>query len=109
MSSAPDAKENRAAALEARTAPTSAWRVVWVKALPNYRLDVRFVDGTTGIVDMREMIESPEAGVFEALRSQAAFSRVYLSFGAVTWSGELDLAPDAMYDEIRANGEWILR
>ena len=34
---------------------------------------------------------------------------VYVSLGAVTWPGELDLAPDAMYDEIKARGEWVLR
>lgn len=26
---------------------------------------------------------------------------------ASLWPGELDLAPDAMYDEIKANGHWV--
>jgi hypothetical protein len=26
--------------------------------------------------------------------------------GAVMWPGEIDLAPDAMYDEIRKEGRW---
>jgi hypothetical protein len=26
--------------------------------------------------------------------------------GVVTWPGDLDLVPDAMYDEIRAHGRW---
>jgi hypothetical protein len=34
------------------------------------------------------------------------FSQATLVYGAVTWLGELDLAPDAMYDEIKATGEW---
>ena len=28
--------------------------------------------------------------------------------GAVQWPNGADLAPDAMYDEIRANGRWVL-
>ena len=109
MSSAPDTQEHRAADLGARLAPKSEWRVKSVEALPNYRLRVRFVDATAGIVDMREMVQSPDAGVFEALRDPGLFARAYVSLGAVTWPGELDLAPDAMYDEIRAKGEWVLR
>jgi len=34
--------------------------------------------------------------------------RAYVNDGAVTWPGELDLAPDAMYDEIKANGRWVV-
>jgi len=29
-------------------------------------------------------------------------------YGAVTWPGEIDLAPDAMYAEITATGAWTL-
>jgi len=27
----------------------------------------------------------------------------------VTWPGEIDLAPDAMYREIKKAGKWVLR
>ena len=109
MSIAPDAQEDRAAELAAQIVPAAPWRVISVKAEPNYRLEVRFVDGTVGHVDIREMVASAEAGVFKALRDPDVFARVYVSLGAVTWPGELDLAPDAMYDEIKARGEWVLR
>jgi hypothetical protein len=32
-----------------------------------------------------------------------------LDSGAVAWPGDIDLAPDAMYEEIKAKGEWLLR
>ncbi len=48
-------------------------------------------------------------GVFEVLKDEALFRRVYVELSAVTWPGGLDLAPDAMYDEIKRNGEWVLR
>ncbi len=45
----------------------------------------------------------------EALKDDALFRRAYVEHGAVTWPGELDLAPDAMYGEIKRHGEWVLR
>ncbi len=84
------------------------WRVVSVKPLTNYCLEVHFVDGTSGEVDMSKLVLSKEAGVFEALRDIDLFNQVYVDHGAVTWPGEIDLAPDAMYDEIKKNKKWIL-
>jgi hypothetical protein len=53
-------------------------------------------------------VASAQAGVFSCLRDPALFDQVFLDCGAVTWPGEIDLAPDAMYDEIRAHGCWVL-
>ena len=36
------------------------------------------------------------------------FGMVFLEYGAVTWPGEIDLAPDAMYDAIKTTGIWHL-
>ena len=88
--------------------PTADWRVVAVKPLPGYRLHVRFVDGLEGFVDMSAMIRSRRATVFSKLVDVALFNQVGIDVGAVTWPGELDLAPDAMYDEIKKSGEWKL-
>lgn len=89
--------------------PSVPWRVVEVRVLPGHRLMVEFVDGTRGEVDVSRLVFAEHAGVFVALRDPAVFAQAYLEHGAVTWPGELDLAPDAMYDEIKANGSWILR
>ena len=75
----------------------------------DYTLHVSFFDGLTGEVQMREMIFSEDAGVFAALRDENTFRSVGISFGAVTWTNGLDLAPDAMHDEIERNGIWVLR
>jgi hypothetical protein len=80
-----------------------------VDVLPDYRLRVRFMDGVEGFVNMKELVFSPEAGVFQALRDRAVFAQAEVVMGAVTWPGELDLAPDAMYDAIKLSGTWELR
>jgi hypothetical protein len=48
-------------------------------------------------------------GVFAALKDPETFARVFVDHGAVAWPGDIDLAPDAMYSEIKQHGEWVLR
>ena len=84
------------------------WVVDEVRALPGYRLYVRFIDGTEGEVDASNFILSKTAGVFTPLRDPARFAEVRVQDGFVAWPGDLDLAPDAMYDELKRNGVWVL-
>jgi hypothetical protein len=89
----------------ARIRPAVDYRVVSVNVLDHLRLAVRFRDGLTGEVILKD---SHLRGVFEALRDPALFAQVSCQEGFVEWPGEIDLAPDAMYDEIRQHGQWIL-
>ncbi len=86
--------------------PSASWRVIQVHILPDYRLFVKFVDGTAGEVDLSRLVLGDEAGIFAALRDPALFAEAYVEYGAVMWPGEIDLAPDAMYDEIKKEGHW---
>jgi CubicO group peptidase (beta-lactamase class C family) len=89
--------------------PRAPWRVAEVEALAGWRLRVRHNDGVAGVVDMSKLVHAGHAGMFAALRDESLFSQVYLDLGAVTWPGEIDLAPDAMHDEIEKHGEWVLQ
>jgi hypothetical protein len=108
MCSESNAHENSPIGLVEEIAPKSPWRVADVQALSEFRLQVVFADGLTGMVDMARLLHSQEAGVFAALRDPSLFARVTIEYGAVTWPGELDLAPDAMHDAIRQYGVWAL-
>ena len=104
-----NSKKNSPVGLVEKYSPGAAWRVASVEAMPEeYRLRVKFSDGAAGIVDMARLVHSPEAGVFAALLDPAVFAQVEIEYGTVTWPGELDLAPDAMYDAIREHGVWSL-
>ena len=104
MCSAQVSTSDRSAGLSA----TPPWRVVAVTAMPAYRLDVRFRDGTSGIVDISALVNSDSAGVFTSLREPSVFEAVRVELGAVTWPGEVDLAPDALYATIKAKGSCVL-
>ena len=88
-----------------RLRSTAEWRVVSVEVPQHLHLAVRFADGLTGEV----ILKKPHLRrVFRALNDPALFAQVSCEHGFVEWPGEIDLAPDAMYDEIRAHGQWIL-
>jgi hypothetical protein len=76
------------------------WIVTDVRPLMGRTLEVEFRDGTKGSIDLHELIYSSDAGVFEALRDDDEFARVYIDHGAVTWPCGVDLAPDGMWAEI---------
>ena len=86
------------------------WRVVSVIPVPDLRLQVTFVDGTAGEVDLRNFLSSPQTSgtVFEPLRNPSVFAQVSTVLGAVQWANGADLAPDAMYDAIKAHGRWAV-
>ncbi len=81
------------------------WNVIDVKTLSPRSIQVTFADGISGKVHFEP---SHLTGVFEVLKDSDVFRQVRIEHGAVTWPGNLDLAPDAMYEAIKINGEWIL-
>nr|WP_176704620.1 DUF2442 domain-containing protein [Thiobacillus sp.] len=82
------------------------WDVIEVHPEPPLALKVRFSDGTQGKVRFEP---SHLTGVFAPLKDPLMFSQVHIDHGALTWPGDVDLAPDAMYDAIKSHGEWVLR
>jgi hypothetical protein len=106
----PDAstEQDRTAELTPPVRPCAPWRVAEVEALPGFRLRVRFNDGSAGLVEMAKFVNSDAAGVFAALREEELFRQVKLARGAVSWPGDLDLAPDAMHHAINEHGTWVL-
>jgi len=103
-------KADRSTDVESAIRHVVPWRVVAVIALQDFRLDVMFVDGTRGEVDLRNFLtDSKTPGtVFETLRDPALFAQVQVVMGAVQWTNGADLAPDAMYDAIKAHGRWVV-
>lgn len=88
--------------------PSVSWRIKSVQLMDSYRIRVRFNDGLEGVVDLSKRVSSAHATVFSALKDPAIFNQVHVKYGAVTWPGEIDLAPDAMYQAIKEKGEWVL-
>ena len=71
---------------------------VEIKALPNYRLRLRYADGVTGEVDLSHLAGD---GVFALWNEPGEFEKVHVGpLGNSAWTDEVDLCPDALYLEI---------
>lgn len=99
-------QENPAAAIVPAIRPGAPWRVASIQVLDGASLKVQFMDGLQGVVRFEP---SHLTGVFAPLQDEAVFREAHVEFGVVTWPGEIDLAPDAMYDEIKTHGIWVLQ
>ena len=110
MQSTANTETDRAIEVVPEISHTVPWRVTSALALPSSQLEVTFVDGTTGKVDMRDFLSSlmVDGTVFEPLRDPAVFAAARVVMGAVQWPSGADLSPDAMYDAIRAIGIWVV-
>ncbi len=77
------------------------YQVHEAEARPGYRLWIRFEDGTEGEVNLAHLVGS---GVFERWQDEDEFMRVTIDpeSGTVTWPGDIDIAPDALYRELTA-------
>jgi hypothetical protein len=75
------------------------YRIVAAKALPDYRLWIRFHDGIEGEVDLSHLVGK---GVFRRWEAAREFARVRVDpeTETVVWPGDLHLAPDALYRDI---------
>jgi len=70
-------------------------RIIKVKVLPGYRLELEFDDGVSGIVDLSEAVGK---GVFGLWRDPLFFEQVHIgSSGELVWAEKVDLCPDALY------------
>ena len=89
--------------------PVAPWRVATADAEAGFRLTVSFMDGLTGIIDLRDWLQSKriDGTIFEPLREEAYFRKVRVELGAVAWPNGADLSPDAMHDAIQHDGYWI--
>ena len=70
-------------------------RPLEVEARSNYRIWIRYDDGSAGEVDLSHLAGR---GVFKLWDDDTAFENVRISEdGAIRWSEEVELCPDATY------------
>ena len=81
------------------------WDVIEVQIKKELTLWVHFADNTSGYIKFSSQFLT---GVFAPLKDPLFFKKVFISDGVLTWPGEIDLAPDAMYHQIREKGERVL-
>ncbi len=79
--------------------------MVWVtaaRARPDYRVWVRFSDGSEGEVDLRDTIFSDHRPIVAALRDASAFAALRVESDTVAWANGFDLAPEFLLGKLRS-------
>jgi hypothetical protein len=76
-------------------------RVTDARHAGGYRVWLRFEDGLSGEIDLERELWGP---VFEPLRDVAEFTklRVEPDLGTIVWPNGADLAPEFLYEEVKA-------
>ena len=70
-------------------------KVTHVKVLTDYRLELAFDDGQSGMVDLSHLAGQ---GVFSIWTDYAVFQHVRIGVsGELIWNEQVDLCPDALY------------
>ena len=76
-------------------------RIIKVRILEGYRLELTFDDGVVGIADLADLAGK---GVFVLWNKPGAFGKVGIgSSGELVWGDAIDLCPDSLY--LRVTGK----
>lgn len=71
-------------------------RVISVKPLDDFRLELRFSSGEKRVFDCRPYLDK---GIFTELKDVSYFRSVRVAFGSVAWPHEQDFSPETLYLE----------
>ena len=72
--------------------------VVGVEVQADHVLLVQFENGERRSFDMTPYLDK---GVFSELRDMRLFKLARVEYGTVVWPGEIDIAPETLYDRSR--------
>lgn len=70
--------------------------VISVRTHPEFQLDLEFKNGERRRFDMRPLLSIKP---WNRISSLALFERVRVDYGTVVWPGEIDVAPETLYDD----------
>jgi hypothetical protein len=69
--------------------------IISVTPRDDFCLVLRFSTGEIGVFDVRPYLEK---GIFQRLKDLSLFKQAYVAFDTVCWPGDLDIAPETLYD-----------
>ena len=72
--------------------------VVSVEVKPDYKLLLEFENGEKRVFDMAPYMDKMP---FAQLKGSPLFGKATVDYGTVVWPGDIDIAPETLYDRSR--------
>ncbi|MDO8465571.1 MAG: DUF2442 domain-containing protein [Gallionella sp.] len=72
--------------------------IVKVEAKPDYMLHLEFENGEKRVFDMSPYMNKKP---FVQLKDSSLFALASVGYGTVVWPGNIDIAPETLYDRSR--------
>jgi hypothetical protein len=70
--------------------------IVSVSALPDFVLDLHYENGERRRFDFKPLMAMKP---WNRVATESMFSRVKTAHGTITWPGEIDIAPETLYQD----------
>ena len=70
-------------------------KIIKVKVLEDYNLELTFDNNVVKIKDMKPHLNE---GVFKVLKNKKIFNSVKITFGTISWNEDIDLCADYLYE-----------
>jgi hypothetical protein len=78
--------------------------MVWVvnaEILEEYKIEVKFNDGTEGIIDFQNIIKDDNREIIRELLNKNKFQTVRVEYDTLVWENGVDFAPEYLYEKIK--------
>ena len=70
--------------------------VIAVRPLDGFQLDLEFENGERRRFDMRPLLSMKP---WNRIATPTLFERAQVDYGTVVWPGDIDIAPETLYDD----------